>query len=142
MESWQVCEIVNADGLPVRVIPLRIGDELPALEPGESLSWLAAACLISGNAARRLASERLKMIGRWNDGQPEWLRQRVPSGTGKQPPRPVYRQCAGGVQRFPSIRLAAKSACKSRRWLHLRLIDGFADCDGCTWHDDFDGETA
>jgi hypothetical protein len=134
-EQWQVAEIINADGLPVRVLPIRVYDESPPLQPGEEIRWLAAACPISGNAARRLARMRLKMIGRFAGRQPDWLQQHVPTGVGKVPARAVCRTCGDRVEQFPSVRAAARAVGRSRAWLHLRLVDGMPDFSGCTWRD-------
>lgn len=134
-ERWQVYEVVNAEGLPIRVMPLRISDDLPTLNSGERIRWLAAACCISGCTARRLARERLKMMGRFYNGQPPWLQQAVPRDVGNQRPRPVCRVCGDRVELFGSVKAAARAVERSRKWIHLRLIDGLADFNGCRWID-------
>jgi hypothetical protein len=134
-EQWQVLEIVNADGFPIRVVALRVHDPLPRLKQGETIRWLAAAVPISGDAARRLTRMRLKMIGQWYGSQPPWLRQRVPQASGDSPPRAVCRTCDGRIEHFSSISAAALAVGRSRKWVHMRIIDGLADFSGCRWSD-------
>jgi hypothetical protein len=134
VEQWQVAEVLNSDGLPVRCVPLRVTDSLP-LQPGERVRWLVAAVPISGEAARRLARMRLAMYGHWYGSQPPWLQQRVPQAAGDSPPRAVCRTCDGRIEHFSSISAAARAVSRSRKWIHMRIIDGLSDFAGCRWAD-------
>jgi len=56
-EQWQVAEILKADGLLIRVLPIHVYDQLPPLKPGEEIRWLAAAVPNIGKRGLALAQQ-------------------------------------------------------------------------------------
>lgn len=130
---WGVAEIV-CNGLPIRVVPCRV-DAPPTLGDGESLRWLVCCEPIGARRARRLARERLKMIGAWSGGAPTWLQQRIP----RLPltyRRPIGRRWPNGqIDCFASIADAGRAVKRSRAVLHKYILNECADTNGCQWFD-------
>lgn len=136
---YRVFEIVNGDGLPTLVGCCR-DDQQPATMPGESLYWLLGAALpINEPQARRMVRARVAQVCRWSTGdatrRPIWLRNRLPI-----PPlqrdhgQPVLRFCPDGrVERFSSIRAAARAIGRHRVVVDRRLRNGRVDHCGCHW---------
>jgi hypothetical protein len=138
LNRWGVIEMIDATGLPVRVIPCRI-DRIPGAF-GEKWRWIAGGSHpICASAARRLARERLKQITRWAGGMAPWLESHAPVPPGKYRRgmgRPLLRFGPdGAVRLFRSVSDAAKYAGRSRAALHKRLLDGFPDGQGAVWQD-------
>jgi hypothetical protein len=131
--EWGVCEVVK-DGLPIRVVPCRL-DAPPVLQFGEQLRWLVVASPVGGKAARRLAREFTRRVGRYAGGAAPWLQTYLPGPAGDFR-RPIYRRWPDGrIEHFGSVRAAARMVHRDRSVLKTRLLDGCTDWNGCTWHD-------
>jgi hypothetical protein len=130
--AWGVCEIINADGLPIRILPVRLDAPLE-LAQGERVRWLVAMP-IGAVAARRIARARSRMVAEWVGREtPAWLQTYCPLPPGDYC-RPVRRiRPDGQIECFPSIAAAARAIGRDRMVVKKRVVNCCIDCAGCRW---------
>src|SRR5437762_2490695 len=106
--AWQVMEVRNAEGLPVRVLPIRTDAPLE-LEPGQSVQCVVSLP-VSAVTARRIARERSRMIAAWCGHElPPWLESYCPMPAGDYC-RPIRRIWPDGqIDCYPSIASGARA---------------------------------
>jgi hypothetical protein len=141
---YSAYEIVNGDNLPAYVGVCRT-DQPPLISSGQSLRWLAGACIaIDKETAQRIAAARVDQIRKWAGDNAPWLCAPLPPDEfGRGHRRGIVRIWPDGRQEpFASVTAAARVVRRSRQVLVRRLRDGRTDHTGCRWVDNRNRDSA